>query len=105
MHARVRIKTLYQWQVVQGQIRSELLKHFSYEHANFGATLYNSEAIQVMQGIDGVIYVELPTFNSVASNATGSTPFPAANDVTLDSDTLCYLSADFDNLLVVEQIA
>jgi hypothetical protein len=106
IHAKVQIKALYQWQVVQRQIRNALLKHFSYEHAGFGGTLYAAEALQVIQSIEGVTYAELPTFVSVTSGSTlvPPPPSPIATDVTTSNNSLCYLSSDFENLFVVEQL-
>jgi hypothetical protein len=70
--AGVQILPQYAWEDVQPQIRSALLDKFSFENRSLGRSAFLSEAIAVMQGVPGVSYVNVLTFDSIAESVTAA---------------------------------
>lgn len=68
--AGVKLQTGYQWESVAPNIRSALQSFFGFEQRDLGQSAFLSEAISVMQGVAGVQYVDVRTFDSVAEGAT-----------------------------------
>jgi len=65
IHARVRISPEYEWETREPKIRNALLDHFSFEHRELGQDALLSEAISVIQGIPGVVYVDVDIFDGL----------------------------------------
>ena len=68
--AGVKLQTGYQWESVAPNMRSALQNFFGFEQRDLGQSAFLSEAISVMQGVAGVQYVDVRTFDSVAEGAT-----------------------------------
>lgn len=68
--AGIRILPQYAWETVVAAARSALLSYFSFEARDLGQSAFSSEAISVIQGVEGVQYVNLTVFDAVADNIT-----------------------------------
>lgn len=64
--ARVRIYATHQWPLVSAQIRAVLLLRFGYAVARFGMAINLSNAIAVIQAVDGVELVDVDKFDAIA---------------------------------------
>ena len=64
--ADVRLKPDYQWESVAPKIRAELLDAFSFEKRDLGRSAFLGEAISVIQGVEGVAYVDVNVFDSIS---------------------------------------
>lgn len=65
IQAKVRIKTDYQWETVEPNVRSALLDHFSFEQRDLGQDAWLSEAIATIKGVAGVKYVDVDVFDGL----------------------------------------
>jgi Baseplate J-like protein len=63
--AGVKILADYEWEVVESQVRAALLDGFSFDRRELGQSAFLSEAISLMQGVEGVAYVDVQAFDSV----------------------------------------
>jgi predicted phage baseplate assembly protein len=71
--AKVGIKSGGQWdKKIEPAIRNALLKTFSYEKAELGRDILLSDAIDTIQSIEGVRYVDIDTFDKVDQNQVTS---------------------------------
>jgi len=70
MHARVQVHADYLWDAVEPVLRTALLHAFGFEQRELGQDAIRSEALAVMQGVEGVVHVDLRVFDSV-SESTG----------------------------------
>jgi hypothetical protein len=79
--AGVRIHPDYLWDAVEPQLRSAMLDTFGFEKLELGDDLLLSNAIRVMQGVPGVVYVDIDVFDTLAEAAllTGFEATSAAN--------------------------
>jgi hypothetical protein len=66
--AGVKVLADYQWESVEPNIRAELLKAFSFDARALGQSAFLSEVVSTMQGIEGVDYVNVTTFDFVAED-------------------------------------
>jgi predicted phage baseplate assembly protein len=64
--ANVSIDPRRQWPRVERAIRDALLKKFSYEDVDLGEDLLLSDALQTIQNVDGVEYVDIDKFDAVS---------------------------------------
>jgi hypothetical protein len=62
----------YQWETVAPAIRTALLAFYSFDARDLGQSAYLSEAIGIIQAVDGVLYSNVTTFDSVADTVTAS---------------------------------
>lgn len=60
----------YQWDDVAPQIRTALLAWFSFDARGLGQSAFLSEAVRVVQDIEGVSYCDPQIFDSVGEDAT-----------------------------------
>jgi predicted phage baseplate assembly protein len=63
--ARVRLLADYQWSAVEPEIRSTLLREFSFERRELGQDVVLSEVTSAIHRVDGVAYVDVETFGGV----------------------------------------
>ncbi|MES9991932.1 MAG: putative baseplate assembly protein [Candidatus Thiodiazotropha sp.] len=66
INARVRIHEAYLWEKVEPAIRGALLDRFSFEGRELGEDLLLSGVIAVIQGVEGVDYVDVDLFDAVS---------------------------------------
>ena len=62
----------YVWESVVAAIRAALLAYYSFDARDLGQSAYLSEAIAVMQGVEGVQYINMQIFDSVDDSVTSS---------------------------------
>lgn len=79
--AEVRLLPDYLWEKVEPQIRSALLDAFGFDRRELGQRAFLSEAVSVIQQVEGVDYVNMVVFDSVSENAD---PAILANLARLD---------------------
>ena len=65
LHAGIRLQPDFLWEAVEPKIRAALLAMFSFDQREFGQSAYQSEAVGVIQQIDGVAWVDLKIFDAV----------------------------------------
>jgi predicted phage baseplate assembly protein len=66
--AKVRIDPDYQWDTLEPKIRAAVLERFSFERLELGEDLLRSDAIKVMQGVTGVLYVDVDVFDAISES-------------------------------------
>jgi hypothetical protein len=60
----------YQWESVEPKLRAALLTMFGFDRRRLGQSAFLSEAIGVMQAIEGVSYVNVQRFDAVPEDIT-----------------------------------
>jgi predicted phage baseplate assembly protein len=70
--AGIQVLPDYHFQDVEPNVRSALLSTFSFDQRSLGQTAFLSEAISAMQGVAGVAFVNITTFDSVADGITAA---------------------------------
>lgn len=68
--ANVRIDPDYIWESVEPKIRAAALDRFSFKNRELGQHVVQSEMIQTIQSVEGVVYVDVDTFDDVPENIT-----------------------------------
>jgi hypothetical protein len=68
--AGVQLQPLYTWDAVAPVIREAVGAIFSFDARDLGQPAYLSEAISAIQGVEGVSYVDVKIFDSVAEDTT-----------------------------------
>jgi hypothetical protein len=68
--AGIQVLPGYQFDDVEPNVRAALLDTFGFDQRNLGQTAFLSEAISAMQGVQGVAFVNVTIFDSVAQDAT-----------------------------------
>jgi predicted phage baseplate assembly protein len=66
--ANVRVLPDYAWEFVEPKIRTALLETFSFEQRELAQDVTKSEVISVMQGVDGVAYVDLDLLAAISES-------------------------------------
>jgi hypothetical protein len=125
--AQVKILPTYLWEPVVAAIRAALLATFSFANRDLGQPVFRSEVISAIQGVAGVAYVHLKTFDSVAQTVTAAQLTGLAGTLRLKevihaslarinpepvnpptdsirAAELVYLSADLPDTLIVNQV-
>jgi predicted phage baseplate assembly protein len=70
--AGVQILPDYAWENVEPQIRAAVLDAFSFDNRDLGQSAFLSELIALIQNIEGVSYVDVQIFDSVAEDITAA---------------------------------
>jgi hypothetical protein len=81
--AKVALLPDYAFEFVEPKIRSTLLMHFGFEQRDLGQAAFLSEAIAVIQGIEGVAHVEIQHFDSIPENIGAAQIVELANTLGL----------------------
>jgi len=68
--AKVRIDPDYLWEDVAARLRAALLAGFGFEFRELGQNVFLSEVYAVMQGVRGVVYVDVDSFGGVPEKIT-----------------------------------
>jgi hypothetical protein len=63
--AKVQLLPDYAWEFVEPKIRAAMNETFSFERRELGQAVTRSEVISVIQGVEGVSYVDLDTLDAV----------------------------------------
>jgi len=127
--AGVKVLPDYHWESVGPKVKAALLDLYSFEQRNLGQSAFLSEAIAIMQAVEGVQYVDLRVFDSVPENITAAqlaglsatlkanefvaaelaTPDPAATEATDPAQRilpaeLVILTPDIPDTLILTEI-
>jgi predicted phage baseplate assembly protein len=125
--ATVKILPDYLWEPVASAVRAALLLAFSFDNRDLGQPAFQSEAISIMQGVEGVAYVDLEKFDSVPQDVTAAQLADLATSLTLNdyisanlartnpnpvnypadsilAAELVYLSSDIPDMLILNQV-
>lgn len=70
--AGVKVLPDYQWESVEPNIRAALLGTFGFDQRGLGQSAFLGEVISAMQAVEGVGYVNVITFDSVAEDVTAA---------------------------------
>jgi hypothetical protein len=70
--AGIQVLPDYQFEDVEPNVRAALLNTFGFDQRNLGQTAFLSEAISAMQAVNGVAFVNVTTFDSVAGDITAA---------------------------------
>ena len=70
--AGVKLLTGYQWEDVEADVRAAVLATFSFDQRDLGQSAFLSEAISAMQAVEGVAYVDVQKFDSIAEDVTAA---------------------------------
>jgi predicted phage baseplate assembly protein len=76
IRARIRIHPDYRWEVVRPLVAAALYRTFAFEARALAQPAYASEAIQSMQRVPGVTYIDLDVFGSLSLGTPGQPPGP-----------------------------
>jgi hypothetical protein len=63
--ASVKIHADYQWESVVTALRTALLDAFSFERRELGQDVMLAEVVSVMQGVAGVVYIDIEAFGGL----------------------------------------
>ncbi len=83
--AGVRVKPDYTWESVAASLRATLLDLYSFERRELGQAAFLSEAVSAMQGVAGVEYVDMQTFDAIPESVTAAQLATLASTLTLKS--------------------
>ncbi|HEY9102443.1 putative baseplate assembly protein [Chitinimonas sp.] len=72
LSANVRLKPDYLWEPVAAKIRAALLARFGFARQALGQSVSLGQVISLIQGVEGVAYVDVDTFTSTPENTTRS---------------------------------
>jgi predicted phage baseplate assembly protein len=111
MGANVRIHPDYLWELVEPKVRAALLDAFGFEKVELGEDLLLAEVIRVVQGIPGVVYVDVDKFDAISEEAllAGLTQPTAKilklNDrIPIGPAQLAYLTPDVPDALILQEL-
>ena len=65
LSASVKVKADYLWEKVEPKVRAAVLYAFAFDQRDLGQFAFLSEAIAVMQAVEGVEYVDVDSFGGV----------------------------------------
>ena len=68
LNAAVQVQPDYLWEAVEPVLRAALLDAFGFDRRELAQDAIRSEALAVMQGVEGVAYVDLRVFDAVAES-------------------------------------
>jgi predicted phage baseplate assembly protein len=66
--AGVKLQPDYLWEAVEPQIRAAVGARFAFDARDLGQPAFVSEAIAALQSVEGVLYVDAETFDSVSED-------------------------------------
>jgi hypothetical protein len=81
--AKVTLLPDYAFEFVEPKIRATLLMHFGFDQRDLGQAAFLSEAVAVIQGIEGVAWVELQHFDSIPEDIGADQIVKLADTLTL----------------------
>ena len=70
--AGIQILPDYAWESVEPNIRRLVLDAFSFDNRDLGQSAFLSELVALIQNVEGVSYVDVETFASVAEDVTAA---------------------------------
>lgn len=85
LSAAIKLLPGYQWESVEAAVRTAVLAAFSFDARALGQSAFLSEAIGIMQAVEGVSYINVLTFDGVPENSTASQLTGLANTLSLNN--------------------
>lgn len=82
--AGVKVMADYAWEFVAPNIRAALLDAYSFDRRDLGQSAFLSQATAVVQGVAGVEYVDMRTFDSVPEGVTAEQLAGLGGSLTLN---------------------
>ncbi|HEV7661589.1 MAG TPA: putative baseplate assembly protein [Allosphingosinicella sp.] len=67
VHAGVRIDPDYSWETVEPKVRAAMLAEFAFDARELGAPLFVAQAMRAIQGVPGVVSVDVDVFNTLSA--------------------------------------
>jgi predicted phage baseplate assembly protein len=108
--ANVHLQTDYLWDAVEQKIRAAMLDAFGFEKLELGDDLLLSRAIEVMQSVAGVDYVDVDVFDTISeAQLLQGFDAPAAEDLKLndririEAGQLAYLAPEVPDTLILQE--
>ncbi len=90
--ARVRVHPDYLWESVEPKIRAAMLDRFSFDRRELGQDVVLSEVIGTIQAVEGVLYVDVDTLDSIQENIIASELLELADNLTLNQRIRVHLA-------------
>ena len=90
--ANVALLPDYAWEDVEPNVRNAVLAQFAFDARSLGQSAFLSEAIGVMQGVEGVAYVNVTTFDSVGQDVSAAALAALGSTLRLRSHVLSELA-------------
>ena len=91
--AGIKVLADYEWESVESQVRAALLDAFSFDRCELGQSAFLSEAVSLMQGVEGVAYVDVQAFDSVHEDITTEELSSLATRLTAPDQPHPYIQA------------
>jgi predicted phage baseplate assembly protein len=92
--AGIQLAPDYLWEDVQPRIQAAVQALFDFDARDFGQPAFLSEAIAAMQGVEGVLYVDVQKFDSVSDDVTAKDLLTLTANLKLNP----FVSADLARL-------
>ena len=81
--ARVRVHPDYLWEAVEPKVRAALLERFGFDRRDLGQDALLSEAVAAAQSVEGVLYVDIDTFDNIPEGITPADLLNLGSDLGL----------------------
>jgi predicted phage baseplate assembly protein len=112
--AKVRVHPDYLWTSVGPKVRAKLLDIFSYDRRDFGQVVFPAEAVAAIQGVEGVTYVDLDLFGSIAQDEVidltgekggfGTPDIEGVNAIVPKLTQIAYIPPELADLFILTEI-
>jgi Baseplate J-like protein len=109
--AKVKIDPDYQWETLEPKIRAAVLDRFSFENQDLGEDVFLSDAINAIQAVRGVVYVDVDIFDAISeaallegfSNQTLKNP-QLADRIPVEPTQIAYLPPEVPDTLILQEL-
>jgi hypothetical protein len=91
----------YQWEAVEPLLRQAVADAFGFDRRALGQASFQSEVLAVLQNVEGVAYVSLEHFDSVAENISAAELATLAQTLGLKQ----FVSAELARLRTAQELA
>lgn len=109
--ANIKIDPGYQWETLEPKIRAAVLDRFSFEQMDLGQHALLSDAISTMQGVRGVVYVDVDKFAPVSEKQlldgfTGQEVLKLGLNARIKAcpDQIIYLVPEVADTLILQEL-
>jgi predicted phage baseplate assembly protein len=109
--ANVKVDPDYQWETLEPNVRAALLDRFSFARMDLGENVFLSDAIDAVQAVRGVVYVDVDVFATIeeATLSDGFTHQTAlalgrSDRIPVTRGQIAYLVAEVPDTLILQEI-
>jgi Baseplate J-like protein len=109
--ANVKIDPDYQWETLEPKIRTALLDCFSFARMELGGHVFLSDAIDAIQAVRGVVYVDIDVFAAIDEQTLSdgftqqtALDFGRSDRIPVDRGQIAYLVAEVPDTLILQEI-